>query len=228
VSGDCTSDPAKQFTACGEPGADGFRPGICDGAVCQSPCGEECAGYCYLHEQANGDPNPSDPFCCPPAARGPGGACCWINEKPGIFVEGECLPPAQVCANGVACPTECCGGICPNETEFCVNGTIKDAAFACTTDDECLTAGYGSGALPPRCAGLDYSNQNGEITTVPNSGFCCPSGAVSGEVFEFGRPVYTCCAPGTTPAGQEGRCCPPALANCPSCVCSFHRISRCC
>jgi hypothetical protein len=23
-------------------------------------------------------------------------------------------------------------------------------------------------------------------------------------------------------------CCPPALANCPSCVCSFRRISRCC
>ncbi len=234
ASGACTADPAQQLTACGKPGADGYRRGLCDGAVCQSPCGEACADYCYLHEQPNGDPNPSDPFCCPPDARGPDGACCWINEKPGIFAEGECLPPAQVCANRAACPTECCGGsssgfagTCPSSTQFCVNGTIKAARFACTTDGDCVTEGYGSGS---RCAGLEYyRNQNGELITELGSGFCCPFDAVSGLDHDFnGGEVYTCCAPGTISTGPGGRCCPPSLANCPSCVCSFRHISRCC
>lgn len=227
ATGACISDPAKQFTACGKPGADGFRPGLCDGAVCQSPCGEACASYCYLHEQANGDPNPSDPFCCPPDARGPDGACCWINEKPGLFVDGKCMPPAQVCAGGVACPTECCGGICPSSTQFCVNGAVKDADFTCTTDGDCVAAGYGDWT---RCAGLHYRrNQDGDLITEPNSGFCCPFDAISDLDHDFnGGEVYSCCAPGTLSNGLAGRCCPPALVNCPSCVCSFHHISRCC
>jgi hypothetical protein len=127
----------------------------------------------------------------------------------------------------VACPTECCGGICPNETEFCVNGTIKDAAFACTTDGGCLAAGYGSGS---RCAGLHYSrNQNGDLITEPNSGFCCPFDAVSGLDHDSnGGAVYSCCAPGTRYSDQASGCCPALQVNCPSCVCSFRNISRCC
>jgi hypothetical protein len=227
ASGACTSDPAQVLTACGKPGADGFRPGLCFGADCRSPCGDECAGYCYLHQQDNGEPNPTRPFCCPPDARGPDGACCWINEKPGIFVDGECLPPAQVCANGAACPRECCSGICPSSTQFCVNGTIKDADFACTTDGDCVNAGYGSGTL---CAGLHYSrNQNGELITMTDSGFCCPAGNTSGSHRDSnGGLVYTCCSPGELYSGLAHGCCPSSQINCPNCVCSFRHISRCC
>ncbi len=231
-TGSCTIDSTKWFTACGKPSADGFRPGLCYGDICKSPCGEACADYCYLPSDG-GDPDLTRPFCCPPEARGPDGACCWINGDKGIFVKGRCTAPLQVCADGAACPTECCGGsrsgfagICPSAAQFCVDGVIKPAASACTTDQDCVTGGYGDWAS---CAGLHYRNENGEVIPEPGSGFCCPFDAVSGLDHDHnGGAVYTCCAPGTLASDQKHKCCPPALVNCSSCVCSFRRISRCC
>ena len=233
-TGACTVDPTKWFTACGKPGADGYRPGLCYGDTCKSPCGEACADYCYLPSDGD-EPDLTRPFCCPPEARGPDGACCWIDGDKGIFVEGECTAPSQVCADGAACPIECCGGsrsgfagICPSAAQICIDGAIKDANFACTTDQDCVTGGYGDGA---RCADLDYSgNQNGAAIPVPGTGFCCPVDAVSGlDQDRNGGAVYSCCSPGTLASTRKYTCCSPAIRTCSSeCECSFRRISRCC
>ena len=235
-TGECTMDPAKLATPCGEQGADGFRPGYCLGGPCESPCSEDCADYCYLLEDPSGQTNPFAPFCCPGDARGPDGACCWINQAAGIFVEGECTAPSQVCADRAACATECCGGSssgfagsCPSSTQFCVDGTTKDAGFACTTDQDCASAGYGASSV---CAELTYSCvHDGEPIPEPGSGTCCPRSNISGPpgLACNGGPVYSCCPPATRFV-DEGGCCdyPAYRLGCPACTCSFRNISRCC
>jgi hypothetical protein len=235
ATGECVGDPARALTVCGELGSDGLQHRLCFD-TCQAPCGEDCLDYCYLDESTSGGLDPSNPRCCPASARGADGACCWVYDEYGIFVDGECTALSQVCANGQACPTECCGGsdsgfagTCPSSTQFCVDGVIKDASAACTTDQDCADAGYGTTSV---CAGLNYTCGN-EGEPIPNqdSGTCCPGDYISGPPDNEcnGGPVYSCCEPGTRFEFGSGCCDYPAYRfDCPSCTCSFRSISRCC
>ena len=67
-------------------------------------------------------------------------------------------------------------GTCRAPGQYCTPAGCKNANVTCTTDANCLGGVYGAGAV---CAGLEYTfNPETEPAPVPNSGTCCPSGAV--------------------------------------------------
>jgi hypothetical protein len=215
-------------------GVCGDSSGYCSGGVCTSPCGEACADYCYQNLDVDGEPMGTF-FCCPEGSRGPNGGCCWVQDAPGMFSDdGFCSSPYQVCADGLHCWTECCGGtaegrsgVCPTATEYCVDGNLIETGAVCTTDADCVTAGYGGSA---RCAYLEYTVSENGSAPVPNSGTCCPPGYVHDPEFLDSGPVYICCAPGSKITSTGDCCSYPAYASgaCIGCNCSFRNITRCC
>jgi len=204
--------------------------GYCAGGVCTLPCGEACTDYCQEVIDTGNSPTGTF-FCCPEEARLPDGHCCWIGNQVGeVSADGFCGHPRQICDDGLLCMTECCGitdtdrGSCPGPFDVCIDGALTDAALPCTTDDECVAAGFAV------CAQLKVERDDAaDYRPIENSGFCCPHGAQSTAYAEGPITIYDCCSSGQKVV-SDGGCCPyPAYDfDCPSCSCSFNRISRCC
>jgi hypothetical protein len=228
--GICKADDLAEFTHCG-----GVSTRICQSGVCASPCGADCEEFC-VEVLDVGEDRSFDFRCCPDYARHANGSCCWKGNTFGtVSADGVCTIPEMICSDGLACRAECCEvsaenpkGVCPSDSQFCVNNVLVPAGGTCTFDADCV-ARQGSGAV---CAGLDYTFDETGPHPVPNSGECCP-----GE-YSFSVPVSDhplgfatiCCSPGTQPSHVEPTCCPFPDQNsqCTGCSCSVGTIRRCC
>jgi len=209
VGDECTPPCVPDCTdkACGaSDGCVGFCDGPCDGDY------ETCLEYeCVCLNQACGD------ICC-----GPDQEC--INEVCTVMCVPACA--GKQCGDWDGCPGGgLCGGPCPGENEYCLNGACVCVNGQAHCDGTCCGAGEicDQGACvpecPPQCEGKDCGEDDGcgwfcdgpcpgdnevcvqgacQCAYEVCGGECCPEGDACDD--------EACCTPITCAAYGEIEC----------------------